>query len=445
MRFQLFGFPVRIHGSFWLLPLFLGLGSGGSTTQLILSLVVLVGILLVSLLAHELGHAFAARAYGESPEVMLYAMGGRTSWVARQQPSRTQQVLVTAAGPLAGYLLAMVAFVLMLVAGERGESGLVGGILRQLLVLNLLWSTFNLLPVVPFDGGQILAALLGPERRHISLTVSMAVAALCAAGFLYVSMPIGAVILGWAAYTNWSALRKPKRVEVPETTLHETLKLARHALDNERFPEAHAMARAVFEASPDSKLRAAAAEVGAWAALLGGEPAEAREVLARAPADQPTDPYLLGAVAEALGEDQAALEALAHARRTGDSRVAVAALYVKVLLKLGDAERAARVTGDIFEEIPTEDARQVAEAAQNAGAGLASAVLYERIFERSQRGDDGLQAVRGFAAAGQVDSALKALGAAVAAGLDPEQVRADDALSALSSDARFEQALGNPS
>lgn len=442
MRFQLFGFPIQIQGSFWLLPLFLGLGSGGSATQMIIGLVVLAGIILVSLLAHELGHAFAARAYGESPEVVLHAMGGRTVWVAQREPSRTQQVLVTAAGPLAGYLLALLALVVMVVGGEAADGGLVGGILRQMLVLNLLWSTFNLLPVVPFDGGQIMAALLGPERRRTSLNVSMVVAALCAAGFLYARMPIGAVILGWAAFSNWSALRKPKTVEVPQSTLYETLALARHALDNERFPEAHAMARAVFEATPDSKLKAAAANVGAWAALLGGEPGEARQVLERAPADQPVDPYLRAAVAEALGEDQSALEALSHARRTGDARIEVAALYVKVLLKVGDAERAARVTGDIFEETPTDDARHVADAARDAGAALAAAVLYERIFQRSQRGDDGLQAARGFASAGQVDAALKTLGAAVAAGLDPEQARGDQSLSALTSDARFEQALG---
>lgn len=219
MRFRLFGFPVQIEASFWIIAILFGLNvAGGSMAAVMLGMAIWLGILLVSLLVHELGHALAARAYGESPHIVLHALGGRTVWSPRAEPTRVQRVVVTAAGPLAGYLLAAVAFVAMMVSGQgpRGEDvGLAGRILGQLTILNVFWSTFNLLPVIPFDGGHILAALLGKGRERLSLIVSGVVGVLGAIGFLLADLMFGAIILGWAAATNWMSLRRPEPAAIP--------------------------------------------------------------------------------------------------------------------------------------------------------------------------------------------------------------------------------------
>lgn len=445
MRFRLFGFPVQIEASFWIIAILFGLNvAGGSMAAVMLGMAIWLGILLVSLLVHELGHALAARAYGESPHIVLHALGGRTVWSPRAEPTRVQRVVVTAAGPLAGYLLAAVAFVAMMVSGQgpRGEDvGLAGRILGQLTILNVFWSTFNLLPVIPFDGGHILAALLGKGRERLSLIVSGVVGVLGAIGFLLADLMFGAIILGWAAATNWMSLRRPEPAAIPRAALLQMLDEARQAMDQGKLAEAHAIARAVFEATPDAEVRRRAAEIGAWSALLGGDSDAAKQVLERAPRDQPIDPYLRAAVYEALDDDQRAVETLAHARRAGDTRLEVAALYVKALLKVGDRERAARVTLDIFDETPSDDARRVAQAALEAGAWVAAASLFERLFERTGVADDGVQGLRGFVEAGQMDAALRLLRQAVSAGLDPERVRSDERLGALHEDTRFEDAL----
>ncbi|MBX3181490.1 MAG: hypothetical protein KIT72_13545 [Polyangiaceae bacterium] len=443
LRFSLFGFPVAIQPSFWILAALLSwamAGSSGSGMAIFGRVLVLLAILLVSLLAHELGHAFAARAFGEAPRIELHAMGGKTVWSPTHEPSRTERVIVTGAGPAAGFALAAVAWVLGLAAGVAEEPGVLAGVLGLLFILNVFWSTFNLLPVLPFDGGHIMAALLGPQRQRLALMISVGVGVAAAVACFFSKMQFAGIILLWAAFTSLGSLRLGQRLEPPREVLEETLGHAREALEQGKYPEAHAVARAVLEASTAPELKLKAVELAAWSALLGDEAALARQVLERAPADQPLDPYLRAAVSEALGEDDDAARALAHARRTGDQRLEVAALYVKVLLKLGDVERAARVTTDIFEETPTEDARKVGEAALGGGAPLAAAALYDRLFERTEAHADALQAVRGFARAGQLDAALRAVTAGVAAGLDPATLRADASLQALVADARFEQA-----
>ncbi len=443
LRFSLFRFPVAIQPSFWVLAALLSwamAGSSGSGMAILGRVLVLLAILLVSLLAHELGHAFAARAFGESPRIELHAMGGKTVWSPTHEPSRAERVIVTGAGPAAGFALAAVAWALSLAVGVAEEPGVLAGVLGLLFILNVFWSTFNLLPVLPFDGGHIMAALLGPRRQRLALMVSIGVGVAAAIVCFFSKMQFAGIILLWGAFSSLGSLRGGQRLEPPRQVLEQTLGHAQEALNQGKYPEAHAVARAVLEASTAPELKLKAAQIAAWAALLGGEAALARQALALAPADQPLDPYLRAAVSEALGEDEDAASALAHARRTGDQRLEVVALYVKVLLKLKDVERAARVTADIFEETPTEDARRVADAALTGGAPLAAATLFDRLFARTEAHADALQAVRGFARAGQLDAALRTMTAGVAVGLDPAALRGDVSLQALVDDARFEQA-----
>src|SRR5262245_7495826 len=67
------GVPVRVDWSFWLLAVVLGIGAREGWL-----LVAWVAIVLVSVLVHELGHAFTMRAFHQRPHVMLYAFGGVT-------------------------------------------------------------------------------------------------------------------------------------------------------------------------------------------------------------------------------------------------------------------------------------------------------------------------------------------------------------------------------
>src|SRR5688572_6731933 len=129
----------------------------------------------LSLLAHEFGHAFVARHYKLQPEVLLHGFGGRTA----HQRARTdrQDALIIAAGPTAGLLLGAAC----LVARELFpiESRALYTLLTELIYINFFWSIFNLLPLWPMDGGQLLrigaSKLLKPARgERVTHIVSLA-------------------------------------------------------------------------------------------------------------------------------------------------------------------------------------------------------------------------------------------------------------------------------
>ena len=59
MQFSLFGFPVRVHPLFFLAPLLFGQGLVSGMPNVGLALLVVTFVFFVSILFHELGHAWA--------------------------------------------------------------------------------------------------------------------------------------------------------------------------------------------------------------------------------------------------------------------------------------------------------------------------------------------------------------------------------------------------
>jgi stage IV sporulation protein FB len=143
-----------------------------------------VGILLVSVLLHELGHVAGARLTGGSAhEIHLTPLGG----LAFVQPGRgtLSQVMTTAAGPCVNLLICLAVFS----SGYAPEARSVmlnplilpldpiGALSGDRLLLDLGLITFavnwlllliNLLPIVPLDGGHLLKTLLA-TRIHPEL------------------------------------------------------------------------------------------------------------------------------------------------------------------------------------------------------------------------------------------------------------------------------------
>ena len=77
LHFRLFGFPVRVHPFFWVVSLLLGMG--GRDRPIRSNVLIWVAVVFVSILVHELGHAFMQRYYGGHPWITLYGFGGLAS------------------------------------------------------------------------------------------------------------------------------------------------------------------------------------------------------------------------------------------------------------------------------------------------------------------------------------------------------------------------------
>ena len=116
VHFHIAGIPVRVHPFFWLATLILGSNSwsanGNADPDAGLKLLIWVGVMFVSILVHELGHSVVMRYFGQTPRIVLHMLGGLaiadTDFLSRRAARRTpqQQILISLAGPGAGFVLA---------------------------------------------------------------------------------------------------------------------------------------------------------------------------------------------------------------------------------------------------------------------------------------------------------------------------------------------------
>ena len=152
---QVFGFPLRIDPFFFVTAWLVG---GHKEPQ---RAIVWVVIVLIGILAHELGHAFAGRRLGMRPWIRLMAFGGMTGWMRPRSLTPGQQILVSAAGPAVGVVIGGSVLVGLLVGLFANASPAVSQVLNDVMWVNLGWGVLNLLPILPLDGGHIASSLAG--------------------------------------------------------------------------------------------------------------------------------------------------------------------------------------------------------------------------------------------------------------------------------------------
>ena len=234
LRFNLAGFPVRVHPLFWLIALLLGYSSGN-----FLQILIWVVVVFISILVHELGHALAFRRYGLSSQIILHFAGGLTVPESTLWGSRwanvalgpNQNIFISLAGPGAGFILAAVAIVgVMLAGGSVTTARLLGFIpvpafaslpfggnllslfVTALLWVNIFWGFINLLPVHPLDGGNVTRNVMvqvdPADGVRKSLWISVITGALIAlAAFFFLRSLYMAVLFGFLAFQSYQSLQ----------------------------------------------------------------------------------------------------------------------------------------------------------------------------------------------------------------------------------------------
>ena len=150
---QVFGFPLRIDPFFFVTAWLIG---GRREPQWMIMWVVVV---LVGVLAHELGHAFAGRRLGMQPWIRLMAFGGMTGWRQPRPLSPGQQIMISAAGPAVGISIGGAVLVAALAGLFAGAPPVIARLATDIIWVNLGWGVLNLLPILPLDGGHITASV----------------------------------------------------------------------------------------------------------------------------------------------------------------------------------------------------------------------------------------------------------------------------------------------
>lgn len=228
IHFSVFDIPVRIHPLFWLVTGLFGLLqlSAFPPERAPVVLALWLAAVLISLVVHELGHAFAAKAYGWPPRVTIYGMGGLASYHPRAQ-SHTSKILIALAGPglefvlgfavlgicgLAGYHVVIPAIGLGFGHGPE-LGGNLGLFVSYLLLISFFWGLINLAPVQPLDGGTVTLSLLQQAKVRDALRISLqigivAAIALAAMGVIVYKSTLLAFLFGYLAYNNFQMLQQ---------------------------------------------------------------------------------------------------------------------------------------------------------------------------------------------------------------------------------------------
>lgn len=150
--FRVLGFPVQIRPGFIFFLLLIVVVSGGELGLW------LAGAIAGFTLAHELGHAVAARATGAKAEIALDFLAGYASFVPTRRLKRWERAGIAFAGPAVQIVIGLAILTVMGVDPLSRSS-----VTDSPAAFAIWWAgptigLLNLLPVLPLDGGSIAAA-----------------------------------------------------------------------------------------------------------------------------------------------------------------------------------------------------------------------------------------------------------------------------------------------
>ncbi len=190
--FRAAGITVFLHWSWFLVAAFEINARSRSYSSLVWNVAEYLALFLIVLL-HEFGHSLACRQVGgNANRIVLWPLGGVAYVDPPPRPGATLWSI--AAGPLVNVALTPILIGLIMAStalGWRYGSGDVHKFLVAVLWVNVVLFAFNILPIYPLDGGQILRSLLwfvlGRARSLMVATVL---------GFIGVVLFVAAAIWG---------------------------------------------------------------------------------------------------------------------------------------------------------------------------------------------------------------------------------------------------------
>ncbi len=173
--FKIAGIEVSLHWSWFVVGAYEIQNRQGHYSSLTWNVLEYLTLFLIVLL-HEFGHSLACRQVGgQANEIILWPLGG-VAYVA-PPPRPGANLWSIAAGPLVNVVLLPVTFGLIFLFSYAGWSRTMPDAYRLLEMasyINLALLIFNILPIYPLDGGQILRSLLwfwlGPIRSLLVAT-----------------------------------------------------------------------------------------------------------------------------------------------------------------------------------------------------------------------------------------------------------------------------------
>ena len=195
--FRLLGIDVYLHWA-WFVAFFYFTSRPHAYSNYGWSALEILSLFLI-VLTHEFGHALACRSVGGTANlIVLWPLGGVAYVAPPQRPGA--QLWSIAAGPLVNVILFPGLAGLVVIGKKLGWNNSFPDafmLVRNVAIINTVLLVFNLLPVYPLDGGQILRSLLWfPFGRANSLLTASIIGIIGVVGFILFAIYDGSVWLG---------------------------------------------------------------------------------------------------------------------------------------------------------------------------------------------------------------------------------------------------------
>ncbi len=196
--FRFNGIDLSLHWSWFLVAAYEIGGRQKAYSSVTWNVLEYLALFLI-VMFHEFGHALACRQVGGvANQIVLWPLGGVAYVNPPQRPGATLWSI--AAGPLVNVVFVPIFMVLGHVFRSLGFAQSMPNaflLLREVALINLGLLIFNMLPILPLDGGQILRSLLWfVMGRARSLMVAVMIGFLGVTGLILLALRIQSVWFG---------------------------------------------------------------------------------------------------------------------------------------------------------------------------------------------------------------------------------------------------------
>ena len=238
--------PINIYPVFWVIALLIGWINTSwmtSISTIMIATLLWVVVIFVSILFHEFGHALTAILFGQNARIDLVGFGGMTQRFGKNI-KLWQDFIVVMNGPLFGFSLGIIAYVIQKSFFAANEASWITYSLQVAVWVNIFWTILNLLPVIPLDGGRLMSiifeGIFGFKGVKLAYFVSIILATLLAIFFFAIQqLLVGGLFLlmAYESYKGWRASMGMTEQD-QDATLRVRLKRSEELLRNNHKDDA---------------------------------------------------------------------------------------------------------------------------------------------------------------------------------------------------------------
>ncbi len=157
-----------------------------------LSGIIVALLIILSILAHEMGHVLMGRKFGiDCSSIKLFALGGIATPTSGF-PSAKSEFFVAIAGPITSLIIGLAAMILAIGSALISDDiNILSTSLSFVASINIVLAVFNLIPAFPLDGGRVLRSAIWAAKKDYFIATKYA---------SYTGQFLGGCLIGYGGF-----------------------------------------------------------------------------------------------------------------------------------------------------------------------------------------------------------------------------------------------------